>query len=564
MNRLQQSRIFLVAAILLIVAFQSYWLNRLYKEEYVRLEKETGTLFREVVYNLQVDRFKADTLIFKPKNGPNLFVYNAINALKRQTENTKKQISQRGKTDTEHASNAGVVIIEKKDSFFSKNPARIKIGHDALPPNMDTALLNRMARSGMNVIVRYGDKKNDSLTVFEKRAPHVIKTVPDPKTIKIFRDTANHTNTVKTDFKIDLPQPERAFIRMITEGKAFEDTISRHKLDSAYKKELDKTGVSVYFIIQKANNDSLHWLQDTLTGKSLKTTAVAVGLIHPAWYRAEFENPFPYLIKKISPQILFSFFLVAFTSLAFIFLYRNLLAQRKLTEIKNEFISNVTHELKTPIATVNVAIEALRNFGGLQSPERTREYLDISASELQRLSLLVDKVLKLSMFENHEITLQKESFDLLHLVEEVMASMKLQFEKQKAAITLSSEGDNFMIDADKLHITSVIYNLLDNALKYSKEDAVIEVKLIRRNEYFELRVKDNGIGIDEAYQNKIFEQFFRVPSGNRHNTKGYGLGLSYVNHIIRRHHGSIEVESEPGKGSTFIVRLPFTEKLKLS
>lgn len=564
MNRLQQSRIFLVAAILLIVAFQSYWLNRLYKEEYVRLEKETGTLFREVVYNLQVDRFKADTLIFKQRNGPNLFVYNAINAIKRQTEDAKKQIFQHGKADTGHVSKAGVVVIEKKDSIFSKNSPRIKIGHDALPPNMDTALLNRIARSGMNVIVRYNDKKNDSVIVFEKSAPRLIKTVPPPKTIKVFRDTDNRTNTVKTDFKFDLPQPEKAFIRMITEAKAFEDTISRFKVDSAYKKELDKTGVSIHFIIQKANNDSLRWLQDTLTGKSLKTMAVSVGLIHPAWYRAEFENPFPYLIKKISPQILFSFFLVAFTSLAFIFLYRNLLAQRKLTEIKNEFISNVTHELKTPIATVNVAIEALRNFGGLQSPERTKEYLDISASELQRLSLLVDKVLKLSMFENHEVTLQKESFDLLRLVEEVMASMKLQFEKQKAAITLSSEGDNFMIDADKLHITSVVYNLLDNALKYSREDAVIEVKLIRHNEYFELRVKDNGIGIDEAYQNKIFEQFFRVPNGNRHNTKGYGLGLSYVNHIIRRHHGSIEVESGLGKGSTFIVRLPFTEKHKLS
>lgn len=564
MNRLQQSRIFLVAAILLIVTFQSYWLNRLYKEEYVRLEKETGTLFREVVYNLQVDRFKADTMIFKPKNGPNLFVYNAINALKRQSEDVKKQISQPGKTDTRSIAKAGVVIIEKKDSFFSKTHERIKIGHDVLPPNMDTGLLNRMARSGMNVIVRYSDKKNDSLTVFEKNGSHVIKTLPAPKTIKISRDTDNRKNTIKTDFKFDLPQPEKTFIRMITEGKAFEDTISRHKVDSAYKKELDKTGVTIHFIIQKANNDSLHWLQDTVTGKSLKTTPVAVGLIHPAWYRAEFGNPFSYLIKKISPQILFSFFLVAFTSLAFIFLYRNLLAQRRLTEIKNEFISNVTHELKTPIATVNVAIEALRNFGGLQSPERTKEYLDISASELQRLGLLVDKVLKLSMFENHEIALQKESFDLLHLVEEVMFSMKLQFEKQKAAITISSEGDNFMIDADKLHITSVIYNLLDNALKYSKEDAVIEVKLIRRNEYFELRVKDNGIGIDEACQNKIFEQFFRVPSGNRHDTKGYGLGLSYVNYIVSRHHGSIEVESEPGKGSTFIVKLPFAEKLKLS
>lgn len=259
------------------------------------------------------------------------------------------------------------------------------------------------------------------------------------------------------------------------------------------------------------------------------------------------------------PQVLFSLFLVAYISISFIFLYRNLIAQRKLTEIKNYFISNVTHELKTPIATVNVAIEALRNFGGLQSPERTKEYLDISASELQRLSLLVDNVLKLSLFENHQIILQKQSFDLLQLIEEVMAFMKLQFDKQQAITELETTGQNFMLEADRLHITSVVYNLLDNALKYSKEEARISVSVNRQAQYFELRVSDNGMGIPDAYRSKIFEQFFRVPSGNRHNIKGYGLGLSYINHIVHQHHGFIEVESELGKGRTFIVKIPFAE-----
>ena len=125
--------------------------------------------------------------------------------------------------------------------------------------------------------------------------------------------------------------------------------------------------------------------------------------------------------------------------------------------------------------------------------------------------------------------------------------------KQKAVTEFETTGQNFMIDADKLHITSVVYNLLDNALKYSKENPHITIKLIRQAAYFELRVSDKGIGIPEAYRSKIFEQFFRVPSGDRHNTKGYGLGLSYVNHIISKHHGFIEVESELGKGSQFAI-----------
>jgi two-component system, OmpR family, phosphate regulon sensor histidine kinase PhoR len=251
--------------------------------------------------------------------------------------------------------------------------------------------------------------------------------------------------------------------------------------------------------------------------------------------------------------------LIALTIASFLFIFKNLVTQQRLADIKNDFISNITHELKTPIATVNVAIEALRNFGGLYDPERTKEYLDISASELQRLSLLVDKVLKISMFEKKEITLEKEKFDLVKLSREVMDSMKLQFEQQNAVTALEISGENFIIQADKLHMTSVIYNLLDNALKYSKENPHISVYIFDRSQYVELRVSDNGIGIANEYRSKIFEQFFRVPGGDKHNIKGYGLGLSYVNHIIRRHQGFIEVESELGKGSTFTVKVPFEE-----
>src|SRR5690606_1620741 len=192
-------------------------------------------------------------------------------------------------------------------------------------------------------------------------------------------------------------------------------------------------------------------------------------------------------------------------------------------------------------------------------PQRTNEYLDISANEMQRLGLLVDKVLKLSMFENREIALNKEPFDLRALARSVMVSMKLQFEKQRATTTLKATGGNFMITADKLHMTSVLYNLLDNALKYSNKDPDILIHIIDHKQYLELRVTDNGIGIAREYAHRVFEKFFRVPSGNRHNIKGYGLGLSYVSHIVQRHMGLIAVESEPGKGSTFSVKLPFAE-----
>jgi signal transduction histidine kinase len=251
-----------------------------------------------------------------------------------------------------------------------------------------------------------------------------------------------------------------------------------------------------------------------------------------------------------------SVLLVAFIAITFLFLYRNLLSQRRLALMKNDFISNITHELKTPIATVNVAIEALRNFDALQSPERTKEYLDISAAELKRLSLLVDKVLKLSMFENKEIELQKENFDLKQLIEEVMYSMRLQFEKQGADISFKSIGPDFTINADRLHITSVIYNLFDNSLKYSKGNPIINIELASISNEMILSVADKGIGIATDYAGKIFDKFFRVPSGDHHNIKGYGLGLSYAAEVVRKHNGTIDLETELGKGSRFTIKLP--------
>lgn len=283
---------------------------------------------------------------------------------------------------------------------------------------------------------------------------------------------------------------------------------------------------------------------------------VTIGFAKPVTYQLNFSNTFPYILKKLSIPILVSVLLISITLLSFLLLYKNLRQQRKLAAVKNEFISNITHELKTPIATVSVAIEALKNFNALQDPQRTKEYLDISGQELQRLSLLVDKVLKLSMFEKHQVTVNKEPVDIKQLVEEVTATLRLQFEKNKAQLNIQTEGEQFTVMADRMHITSVIYNLLDNALKYSRSNPSIEVVLKEITDGVELAVVDNGIGIAEEYTQKIFDKFFRVPHGDTHNVKGYGLGLSYVAYIVQLHNGIIAVKSQPGIGSRFTIKLP--------
>ncbi len=272
-------------------------------------------------------------------------------------------------------------------------------------------------------------------------------------------------------------------------------------------------------------------------------------------FKVNFSNMNWFILRRITPQILFSIFLTALTCLSFWFLHRSIRAQQRLAELKNDFISNMTHELKTPVTTVGVAIEALKNFNGIENRELTQEYLTIAQNELGRLSLLTDKILKTAIFENKGVDFQSESVDLEKIVEQVLNSMKLLFEKNKAIVSIEKTGSDFHLQGSTVHLTNVVYNLLDNALKYSRENPEIKVKLKESVNGIILSVQDNGIGISPQHKKRIFEKFFRVPTGDVHNSKGYGLGLSYVDSVVKAHKGTIEVESEMGKGSTFKIQL---------
>ena len=331
---------------------------------------------------------------------------------------------------------------------------------------------------------------------------------------------------------------------------SLQDSIKVKEIEAAFAKRLEEQNMELPFSISRVATRE--------TEDRRIFNEVTLGFADPITYRLDLGNTFPFILKRISSAILFSLFLVGFTLLSFMLLYRTLLRQRRLADIKNEFISNITHELKTPIATVSVAIEALRSFSASLDPQRTKEYLDISANELQRLSLLVDKVLKLSMFEKKEIELKYEPLNMRQLVDEVTSSMRLQFEKRKAVVNLNTESNGSM-EGDRLHLVSVLFNLLDNALKYTTDKPVIGICIKDVGNNVQLVISDNGIGIPAEYHARIFEKFFRVPHGNVHNAKGYGLGLSYVAHVIDQHKGNIRVESNTGGGSRFIITLPKQE-----
>jgi two-component system phosphate regulon sensor histidine kinase PhoR len=352
-------------------------------------------------------------------------------------------------------------------------------------------------------------------------------------------------------YNITVPDEEK-FVTIIRKADSLQDSLPVKDIQRRYAKLLEREGLNVPFTIIASHEIRLEEMPPIFESAN----EITIGLKKPITYKLQLGSRTAYLLKQLSTEIIVSLLLIGVTIFSFWLLYSNLRKQQRLTQIKNEFISNITHELKTPIATVSVAIEALQSFNAMQNPERTKEYLDISSNELQRLSLLVDKVLKLSMFEKQQVELKPELFDLKRLVAEVVGSMRPQFVKYNATVDLKSEGNDFSINADRLHITSVLFNLLDNAMKYSEAAPSVIIEVNEAANSIELSVRDSGIGIPPEFKTKIFEKFFRVPSGNTHNVKGYGLGLSYVMYVIQRHKGSIEVTSKPGVGTSFTINLP--------
>jgi two-component system phosphate regulon sensor histidine kinase PhoR len=521
----------MVVTIAAIVLFQAYWLRKSYVEEDRLLTLRTNLLFRETLFKLQASKLHIDTsfqLKFPQPPDP-MGVLNTVN------------------------------IVREKISMDSTG-------------KMDKA---------QSVVV-------------------TMRTDPGDKS-----DTTMHGMYYRNNGAGEVA----AFLSGVD---SLQEPVTVKEIHDRLAQVLDKESIHVPFVVTRV---PVERKKDMLFPDSADGTVI-LGFAKPMAYRVHLGNTFWLMAQRLGPQLLFSVVLVGVTILSFLLLYRNWRQQQKLIILKNDFISNITHELKTPIATVSVAVEALKEFDALKDPVRTREYLEISTHELQRLSLLVDKVLKLSLFEKQEIELRKDEFDLKVLVEDVMASMRPQFEKYQARVRFfagpkepgirrvgpgrsgktgddkdlgkgpvmdngeevgkglsvdetaggsvnpgriepkSSDPGKFRLRADKLHFTSVLFNLLDNALKYSKSAPIVLIGLHGETDFIQLSVTDNGIGIPADYKDRIFEKFFRVPTGDHHNVKGYGLGLSYVAYVVNRHGGEIKVRSTEGSGTKFTIKIP--------
>lgn len=252
--------------------------------------------------------------------------------------------------------------------------------------------------------------------------------------------------------------------------------------------------------------------------------------------------------------ILFTLIIIA----AFYLTLRTLLRQKKLSEIKNDFINNMTHEFKTPIATISLAVDALKNEKVMFDKDKMGYFSNIIKEENKRMNRQVETILKASLLDRQEVELVLKPLHVHAVINTVLENFTLQLEERKGKVDLSLQAENDLIQADEVHFSNLVNNLIDNAVKYSKDNIppLIKIATTSTRKSFILRIEDNGIGMNRDTVKRIFEKFYRAHTGNVHNVKGFGLGLSYVKTMVDAHHGEIKVDSVIGRGSTFTIELP--------
>ena len=253
---------------------------------------------------------------------------------------------------------------------------------------------------------------------------------------------------------------------------------------------------------------------------------------------------------SISSMALSSIIILIFSVTLWI-IYR----QKRLSEIKTDFVNNMTHEFKTPISTISLASQMLSDPSIPVEKKNISHISNVITEESKRLGFQVEKVLQMAIFDKGKLKLKRKDIDMMDLLNSVLTNFSIQVKDKKGKIDVDFQAENTLVNVDSVHITNVLSNLMDNAIKYSDNRPEIIVKTWNKGKRFFLSVKDNGIGISKENLSRIFERFYRVPTGNVHNVKGFGLGLSYVKKIIDEHGGSIKANSEPGKGTVFIISI---------
>jgi len=351
--------------------------------------------------------------------------------------------------------------------------------------------------------------------------------------------------------------------------KDYKPNIDSLLLDSLLRYELEQKGINTDYVYKVNELPRADFKQFENSSVAIDTTTqlFKVNLspnnifVKPLYLTLDFPHEKNYLLKTLWLILSMSALVIIVLILAFYYTISTIHKQKKYTQIKNDFIGNMTHEFKTPISTIALAGEMLSDSSVNKTPDKVDRFVKMIQEENKRLGVLVESVLQTAVLDKGDFKLKRSEFDLHEVIGSAMEKVQLQVEQKQGRLKVELHAKNPVLFADKVHITNIVYNLLDNALKYSKEVPEILISTQNIPNGILLSVQDRGIGISKENVKKVFEQFYRVSTGNVHNVRGFGLGLSYVKAIVQKHGGDVNVESELGKGSIFKVYLPYRTEI---
>ena len=339
------------------------------------------------------------------------------------------------------------------------------------------------------------------------------------------------------------------------------EIISLISLDSVLSGVLLEEGISVPYALGLYETDSPQADQllatlshgSDLTGFYVERPVVLQAGGSPQTVRLFLSHEARYLLGQMLFPLLMSALLMLLVAGCMAYMLRIIFRQKRISEVKNDFINNMTHELKTPITNISAVLEAMLDFDIISDEQKSRRYLKTAGNELSRLSDIVEKVLHIAAFEREEVILKPERFDVSQMIKGAVSRFSIN---QQAEIQYKNELESSLIKADPLHFEHLLNNLIDNAVKYGGTPPVVQILTREDESNVLLSISDNGAGIAPIHKDQIFDKFFRIPNEQLYRVKGFGLGLSYVKKIIDLHGGQIDIESSSGHGSTFLLSIP--------
>ena len=533
----------ITATIIATIGVQFYWNYKNYEENKRQVTNEIQLSLDNAVEEYYSSLAKSDFLTIINNNSNSVAIFKKPLSLIKEKSYKSKSI--------------GNVLNREKINNSEKEKPRVTLNNlkFTFNENLSKEKIDSMMSSAKDFVIEFNsDLDLDSLNNKKKDSGEVLNLIIDkkkgfnlnPDGDQIMFDQYFRGKKAADSLKL-IKNLKPIFISFLDQSVEYE------KIDSLIEKQLQKKGIELTTSFHHLKNDTLfHQTKDSLLAtekNSLRSKSTFVK--DNEAFKLVYDNPSIVALKRSSFGIFLSLLLSLAVISSLFYLLKIINQQKELAAIKNDLISNITHEFKTPIATISAAIEAIKNFNVLEDPEKTSKYLSMSSIQINKLHQMVEKLLETAMLDSEQLVLKKETVDIVDIAEKVV--YKHQILAHKKELSFSTTLQPCYANVDVFHFENVISNLIDNAVKYGGNQIEMNISSVLNT--IEITVVDDGNGIEKNQKEKIFDKFYRVPKGNTHDVKGFGIGLYYCKKIIEKHEGVIGLTSDKSK-TIFKITIP--------